>query len=622
VRAVKRRKTTWWQALLLAVFGLVCALLLLEAGMRAAGAVIMAVQERRNRESIMAGGTYTILCLGESTTAGTYPSLLEEELNRRAGSKHFTVINAGISGTNTSVILSLLPGNLDRYRPDMVVTMMGINDHAAEIDRLGEESAWSAFWRNLRVYKLARSLSEHIRASLSGRGTDLEELYRERDTGGEESPAAPPVSRAAARGYHRAKRYGAAIRACRELLRREPGDLGLTLLLADSCVGAGRWAEAERALAGLPEEEARGHWALVVRGRLQAARGDPAGAETCYREAVAARPDDPTAYFELARVLDALGAPERALAAARAGASLDPAAAQRYVDGLLDQAEMAIVENDYPRAERDCLRALDLLPEHGPAVELTVNLYRRQLRSADAVALCRRALAERPDDVRILNALGTSLIDLKEYGEAEEALLRAIDFDLAGPVTNIAKYGPIGLPLLTTLYLDLEEYGKLRGVCERILAGYPDNPRVLNIAATACENQGDREAAARYRARAGKTQEHKFNPMTERNYRALAEAVRGRGIRLVCVQYPCRPLGPLKEMLAGRAEVAFVDNERGFKEAIAREGVKAYFVDLFAGDFGHYTRRGGELLARAVADVIFPSAAPAAAGARRSPGGG
>lgn len=48
-----------------------------------------------------------------------------------------------------------------------------------------------------------------------------------------------------------------------------------------------------------------------------------------------------------------------------------------------------------------------------------------------------------------------------------------------------------------------------------------------------------------------------------------------------------------------------MDNEAIFKKAIFRDGYKEYFRDMFAGDFGHCTVKGNNLLAKNIADVIL-----------------
>ncbi|MFH0984776.1 MAG: tetratricopeptide repeat protein [Candidatus Omnitrophota bacterium] len=122
----------------------------------------MFFQESQNLRSLRAHG-YRILCLGESTTAGTYPSFLEEELNRRGQGIPFSVIDKGIPSTNTDVILAQLEANLDKYKPDLVVTMMGINDQGKHMPPEVKSSSRFVRWLfSLRVVKLVRSLGLHL----------------------------------------------------------------------------------------------------------------------------------------------------------------------------------------------------------------------------------------------------------------------------------------------------------------------------------------------------------------------------------------------------------------------------------------------------------------------------
>ena len=161
------KKTSLKQKLLLIIFGVILAVVLLEAALRMAGAVVLYLQERHNHLSFKQE-EYRILCLGESTTAlggeDSYPSLLEEMLNAQNRQKKFTVINEGIISTTSDYILKHIDQNLDMYKPQMVVVMMGINDKAYL------HNPYKALWweyiklylEDFRVYKLAHLLYEHI----------------------------------------------------------------------------------------------------------------------------------------------------------------------------------------------------------------------------------------------------------------------------------------------------------------------------------------------------------------------------------------------------------------------------------------------------------------------------
>lgn len=73
-----------------------------------------------------------ILCVGESTTAHRYenipswPELLEKRLIEKG--IQVQVINKGIVGTNSSIVLSQFPQWLNEYKPHIVISMLGIND--------------------------------------------------------------------------------------------------------------------------------------------------------------------------------------------------------------------------------------------------------------------------------------------------------------------------------------------------------------------------------------------------------------------------------------------------------------------------------------------------------------
>ena len=121
------------QKIALIIFGIFLFFVLLEASLRLGGFILLSMQEHRNLQSIKQKGAYRILCVGESTTQRQYPQFLEEALNQRNIGVHFSVIDKGIAGTNTSTILSQVESYLNEYHPDMVVTMMGINDAGEHI---------------------------------------------------------------------------------------------------------------------------------------------------------------------------------------------------------------------------------------------------------------------------------------------------------------------------------------------------------------------------------------------------------------------------------------------------------------------------------------------------------
>lgn len=96
-----------------------------------------------------------------------------------------------------------------------------------------------------------------------------------------------------------------------------------------------------------------------------------------------------------------------------------------------------------------------------------------------------------------------------------------------------------------------------------------------------------------------------YYPATIQNYRLIKELVLERGIILVAVQYPLRPVAPLKELLGPSRQIFFVENVDAFHNAIQNESFDDYFSDRFAGNFGHCTPKGNKFLAQDIAEVIL-----------------
>ncbi len=109
----------------------------------------------------------TILAVGESTTAlggkDSYASQLELLLQSAFVDRNISiqVLNEGIIGTTTDVIVEKLPDLLRKYQPQIVISMMGINDtyDIGLIDKkfivVNQTGTWI---EHLRLYKIYRLL--------------------------------------------------------------------------------------------------------------------------------------------------------------------------------------------------------------------------------------------------------------------------------------------------------------------------------------------------------------------------------------------------------------------------------------------------------------------------------
>lgn len=151
----------------------------IEAGLTLVGFVFLWQQEQRNHALGAKKDTVRVLCLGESTTAGAYPLFLSEALQRYApAGMQFSVFDKGVSGSTTDDAREQLEYNLAKYRPEIVVAMLGINESGTT--NLPEGIIHRHFSANsfvsLKTYRFFKLLwwsliDAHKRKTLYGTGT-------------------------------------------------------------------------------------------------------------------------------------------------------------------------------------------------------------------------------------------------------------------------------------------------------------------------------------------------------------------------------------------------------------------------------------------------------------------
>jgi lysophospholipase L1-like esterase len=153
------------QRALLVGVGLVVGLMLLEAMLRLAAAVL---PQRLQRATVTRDerppepDEVRILCVGDSHTYGvgvspdeSYPAQLERLLRERG--VRARVVNAGVPGQNSGQLRERLPSKLAEHRPHVVLVWVGANNQWLPT---GDEAARPAerVWSRLRLARLARLL--------------------------------------------------------------------------------------------------------------------------------------------------------------------------------------------------------------------------------------------------------------------------------------------------------------------------------------------------------------------------------------------------------------------------------------------------------------------------------
>lgn len=247
----KKKTTTLKQKIALVAGSIIFTVILLELALRLGGFIVLSIRDRANRIDLSRKDEYRVLCVGESTTycgdrSYAYPRQLQTILNERVPGKSFTVINKGKPGCSTAYIVSQMEGWIEKYRPDMIVAMMGINDTAAshrEHEKVGGSRRWV---EDLRVYKVVALLRRNIRDRLEKIGLA--------------SPRRPKADLFHQKGYLGDK-YDLYYREDDLLsaLRRDPGDIKAYIQLGNCYLGQDRYEEAvkafEKAIALDPESD-------------------------------------------------------------------------------------------------------------------------------------------------------------------------------------------------------------------------------------------------------------------------------------------------------------------------------------------------------------------------------
>jgi tetratricopeptide (TPR) repeat protein len=521
-----------------------------------AGALIRRAESRAYGS--VGDGKIRVLCLGESTTASTrgifdysWPALLQARLDADIGPK-FEIVNRGRSATRTSVIADRLPWTLDAERPQIVITMMGVNDDGYEGLRLASQKPHAI--RLVRIWRWAR---REI-----GRDIWVAKLQRRARSQRPEDEARREEACAEVRAL---RLYSGAFDLCVSDTERSRRDWKVILSSGALLWSEGRRADAEdrfeRALLAAPAEATAVH-AEIASFLLTA--GESAGFERHWRAAWAAHPWDEdlvdmrfTALLMHSRWTEA-EALAREMAARHPENALGHTLLFEIARRRKDSAAEALREGEASHR---------LEPgNHGVTIELA-RIYTRHGRTNAADALM-TALSRK-------KGLSHRGLEVANYyakrgltAQAEEIYFRTVAEENAHRST-VEKFAE--------KLLQMER----RGEAARLYDVLDAQRNSVFGGVLSAQNDETRE-----------------------NYERIGSMLRARGIVWIAMQYPLRPLKRLRELTAGFPEAILVENRRNFLDAERAVPPPWLFIDHFAGDFGHCTRAGNALLAASAAKAL------------------
>jgi tetratricopeptide (TPR) repeat protein len=591
-------KTPFHQKIALIILGLFLTVVVLEAGLRLGGFIVLSVQELRNRQSLQQKDTYRILCLGESTTAGQYPSYLEEILNQRNAGIKFSVIDKGVGGTETSIILSKLESNLATYNPGMVIAMIGINDQ--QIARYNNIPFFHArLFQHLRSYRFLLVLYSRVSEKLK-------------------IPARPPQQQnSLAQAEERFKKD----------IARDPGNAHAYVTLGQAYFQQGNFSRAEDSFKNAIKLDPRNDEAYVELGKLYRDQRRLFQVEESFQKAIALNSQEYRAWMGLGRPYITQHQLSQAEDSFKKAIELNPKNDAAHVglgwvfwsrrqfsqaEDLFRKAIALNPKNDeafsglgrvyrnrgkLSQAEEYLKKAIELNPKNDAAHFGLGQIYQNQGQFSQAEGVFGKAIALNPQNDRVYMWLGSLYQAQGKSSQAADAYKKVIELT----PRNVYAYIKLGW-----FYQTQGKLSQAVDAYKKVIELDPQNDRVYGTLSVLCETIGNSEQAKAYAQKANRIRLEQDNFVTAHNYRALKEILDKRGIRLVYVQYPMRSIEPLKKIFQDDGEgIIFVDNERIFRDAVKKDGYSVYFKDMFGGDFGHCTDKGNRLLAENIANMIL-----------------
>lgn len=505
--------------------------------------------------------TLRILCLGESTTGGfrhSYPSQLQTILDREYPARSFVVINAGIPSTDSLRIAETLDEYITTYEPDIVLTMIGIND----------DPDFALHSRSLlKTVNLFRLLIEHLRKRNTDATPHTPTNNEAQRSEKEDHAAAGDPIRIGSVSYvevlengitqFREGHYSKAIESFTSALAIDPDKSAAIFYLGESYRMHQMPHKARSYYEQIPQSDQYIIGSLLGIGWCYLEEYEPTIAYTYFKEVLDRDPQNEWAYFGYGRCAEQ----------------------QKEYDTAYKQYEKALMispDNEHVRKALGRLAVIGEVPETSLAIfnyaatdgfdennsESAAWYLYKNGKFADALELFQKEFQRNPTDHLLYYFQANCLVKLQRYQDA------------------IAVY-------------------------ERLLSVPEMKERALLGLHTVYIKTGDHKRANAYRTQAQACSRSRVNPYTMKNYRRIAEDLRTAGILHCAIQYPMRDVRDLQKILADQPGVMYIDNQHSFIRAVGENGYDTLFIDNFAGDFGHCTKEGNRLLAENVARVLL-----------------
>ncbi|MFH1208617.1 MAG: GDSL-type esterase/lipase family protein [Candidatus Omnitrophota bacterium] len=150
------------------ILGILVSLVVLEVSLRVIG-IVYSHQARDARAFKKEPGTFVILCFGDSFTEGMgaprgrgYPAQLAELFQKKYPGKKVRVVNKGIGGYNTAMILERFDESINEVNPDVITILAGganrwnAYGYGDYLNRNGWVNRLNNWLYKIKIFKLAR----------------------------------------------------------------------------------------------------------------------------------------------------------------------------------------------------------------------------------------------------------------------------------------------------------------------------------------------------------------------------------------------------------------------------------------------------------------------------------
>lgn len=122
--------------LCLIFLGILLALCFLEFSFQLIAFISDINKYHKSKKSFKNYNDIVILCIGESMTQDQYTKYLYKDLQKR-NINNVTVVDAGVGGINSDYIINnVLNKSIEKYKPNIIVSMMGLMDESKEYNKI------------------------------------------------------------------------------------------------------------------------------------------------------------------------------------------------------------------------------------------------------------------------------------------------------------------------------------------------------------------------------------------------------------------------------------------------------------------------------------------------------